>query len=131
MQTLHGRWPVPFLVCGRQRCTVHTYQFFNADVQNAVAPIIESILIDKLSVRYQYHKGMVSSLELNGRLRIGSIELALLYKNKSFGDGKGSDWAFAAKADYIRLAGLRDRRCCQSRNSTKFHQAQYEIAAER
>ncbi|MCJ1434524.1 hypothetical protein MMC27_003893 [Xylographa pallens] len=76
------------------------YQFFNSDIQNAVAPIIESLLIDSVDVTYKYDtNGEASSLDIEGQLHFGSIELSLHYNNHPSEDDKSSVWTFTAEAD--------------------------------
>ncbi|KAF3906714.1 hypothetical protein AA313_de0200109 [Arthrobotrys entomopaga] len=76
------------------------YQFFNSDIQSAVAPVIQSILIDSVDVTYQYDSnGKASSLNLAAKLHFGSVELDLAYNNQPTEDGEGSVWTFSAEAD--------------------------------
>ncbi|KAK6524174.1 hypothetical protein TWF694_005834 [Orbilia ellipsospora] len=76
------------------------YQFFNSDIQSAIAPVLQSILIDSVDVTYKYDAaGKASSLDLAAQLHFGSVELDLKYNNQPSEDGQGSVWTFSAEAD--------------------------------
>ncbi|KAF9773649.1 hypothetical protein IL306_008514 [Fusarium sp. DS 682] len=76
------------------------YQFFNGSIQDAIAPIMQNIIIDSATVTYDYTEdGKGDALYMNATFALGAIELDLTYINKP-NDKDGPTWSFKAQAEY-------------------------------